>query len=148
MQNVGKRCTIFLIPRATEAVDSTSKLKGQSFPLRDANYVSNRPTISAELLTCGRKVDNAHDNAVRYRLRRKLPITDPTYNNGFHPLPLSLVKGCDWSMELLERSIEAYYLRLRAVICQKQISVEGNGHCCHRTSSNWEPNQPSIWIRR
>src|SRR6218665_1611286 len=105
MQNVGKRCTIFLIPRATEAVDSTSKLKGQSFPLRDANYVSNRPTISAELLTCGRKLDNAHDNAVRYRLRRKLPITDPTYNNGFHPLPLSLVKGCDWSMELLERSI-------------------------------------------
>jgi len=20
----------------------------------------------------------------------------------------------------------------------KQISVEGNGHCCHRPSSNWE----------
>ena len=33
---------------------------------------------------------------------RKLPIADPTYNNGFHPLPLSLVKGCDWSMELEE----------------------------------------------
>src|SRR6218665_325256 len=29
----------------------------------------------------------------------------------------------------------------RAVICQKQISVEGNGHCCHRPSSNWETNQ-------
>src|SRR6218665_2336907 len=27
---------------------------------------------------------------------------------------------------------------LRAVICQKQISFEGNGHCCHRPSSNWE----------
>jgi len=25
-----------------------------------------------------------------------------------------------------------------AVICQKQISVEGDGHCCHRPSSNWE----------
>ena len=22
----------------------------------------------------------------------------------------------------------------------KQISVEGNGHCCHRPSSNWETN--------
>ena len=29
----------------------------------------------------------------------------------------------------------------RAVICRKQISVEGNGHCCHRPSSNWETNQ-------
>src|SRR6218665_1686979 len=28
----------------------------------------------------------------------------------------------------------------RAVICQKQISDEGNGHCCHRPSSNWETN--------
>ena len=28
----------------------------------------------------------------------------------------------------------------RAVICQKQISVEGNGYCCHRPSSNWEAN--------
>src|SRR6218665_3771358 len=27
--------------------------------------------------------------------------------------------------------------------CQKQISVEGNGHCCHRPSSNWETNQSS-----
>src|SRR6218665_15443 len=32
----------------------------------------------------------------------------------------------------------------RAVICQKQISVESNGHCCHRPSSNWETNQPII----
>src|SRR6218665_3833345 len=31
----------------------------------------------------------------------------------------------------------------RAVICQKQISVEGNGHCCHRPSSNWETNHHS-----
>src|SRR6218665_1337837 len=31
--------------------------------------------------------------------------------------------------------------RYRAVICQKQISVEGNGHCCHRPSSNWETNE-------
>jgi len=23
----------------------------------------------------------------------------------------------------------------------KQISVEGNGHCCQRPSSNWETNQ-------
>ena len=23
-------------------------------------------------------------------------------------------------------------------ICKKQISVEGNGHFCHRPSSNWE----------
>src|SRR6218665_1374303 len=23
----------------------------------------------------------------------------------------------------------------------KHISVEGNGHCCHRPSSNWETNQ-------
>jgi len=23
----------------------------------------------------------------------------------------------------------------------KQISVEGDGHCCHRPSSNWETNQ-------
>src|SRR6218665_1870644 len=29
-------------------------------------------------------------------------------------------------------------INIRAVICQKQISVEGNGHCCHRPSSNWE----------
>jgi len=29
-------------------------------------------------------------------------------------------------------------LKLRAVICQKQISVEGDGHCCQRPSSNWE----------
>src|SRR6218665_2397164 len=29
----------------------------------------------------------------------------------------------------------------RTVICLKQISVEGNGHCCHRPSSNWETNQ-------
>src|SRR6218665_2357056 len=29
----------------------------------------------------------------------------------------------------------------RGVICLKQISVEGNGHCCHRPSSNWETNQ-------
>ena len=27
---------------------------------------------------------------------------------------------------------------VRAVICQKQISVEGDGHCCQRPSSNWE----------
>src|SRR6218665_3997497 len=32
----------------------------------------------------------------------------------------------------------ASQLSIRAVICQKQISVEGNGHCCHRPSSNWE----------
>src|SRR6218665_2681492 len=42
----------------------------------------------------------------------------------------------------------------------KQISVEGNGHCCHRPSSNWETNRDgrmaktcrrissSIWMRR
>src|SRR6218665_1303659 len=29
----------------------------------------------------------------------------------------------------------------RAVICQKLIFVEGDGHCCHRPSSNWETNQ-------
>ena len=32
------------------------------------------------------------------------------------------------------------FIMIRAVICQKQISVEGNGHCCHRPSSNWETN--------
>jgi len=26
----------------------------------------------------------------------------------------------------------------------KQISVEGNGHCCHRPSSNWE-TKPSLY---
>src|SRR6218665_3376702 len=31
-----------------------------------------------------------------------------------------------------------------SVICQKQISVEGDGHCCHRPSSNWEPNLTDI----
>src|SRR6218665_3440774 len=31
----------------------------------------------------------------------------------------------------------------KAVICQKQISVEGNGYCCHRPSSNWGTNQSS-----
>src|SRR6218665_2905648 len=36
-----------------------------------------------------------------------------------------------------------FYL-VRAVICQKQISVEGDGHCCHRPSSNWETNQLSF----
>src|SRR6218665_4192484 len=30
---------------------------------------------------------------------------------------------------------------IRAVICQKQIYVEGDGHCCHRPSSNWETDQ-------
>ena len=28
----------------------------------------------------------------------------------------------------------------RAELCQKQISVKDNGHCCHRPSSNWETN--------
>src|SRR6218665_2091045 len=27
--------------------------------------------------------------------------------------------------------------------CQKLISVEGDGHCCHRPSSNLETNQPT-----
>ena len=43
-------------------------------------------------------------------------------------------------------SIRRNYLKNnRAVICRKQISVEGNGHCCHRPSSNWEtkPTQSS-----
>src|SRR6218665_2592626 len=35
----------------------------------------------------------------------------------------------------------------RVVICQKQISVEGDGHCCHRPSSNWETNQPHKQFR-
>ena len=36
----------------------------------------------------------------------------------------------------LHRSDEAFAQEeLRAVICQKLISVEGNGHCCHRPSS-------------
>src|SRR6218665_3735302 len=35
--------------------------------------------------------------------------------------------------------------KLRAVICQKQISVEGDGHCCHRPSSNWETNRRSYF---
>ena len=26
----------------------------------------------------------------------------------------------------------------------QSISVEGNGHCCHRPSSNWETNQQSV----
>src|SRR6218665_2604300 len=30
------------------------------------------------------------------------------------------------------------------VICLKQISVEGNGHCCHRPSSNWETNHQAL----
>jgi len=27
----------------------------------------------------------------------------------------------------------------------KKISVEGNGHCCHRPSSNWETNNNGIF---
>jgi len=27
----------------------------------------------------------------------------------------------------------------------KQISVEGNGHCCYRPSSNWETNH-ARWV--
>src|SRR6218665_1918749 len=38
--------------------------------------------------------------------------------------------------------------RNRAVICQKLISVEGDGHCCHRPSSNWETNQPGQVINK
>src|SRR6218665_1017322 len=39
-----------------------------------------------------------------------------------------------------------YYFH-KAVVCQKQISVEGNGHCCHRPSSNWETNRESVsWV--
>jgi len=29
---------------------------------------------------------------------------------------------------------------LRAVICQGKNYVDGNGHCCHRPSSNWKTN--------
>jgi len=29
-------------------------------------------------------------------------------------------------------------VNVKAVICRKQISVEGDCHCCHRPSSNWE----------
>lgn len=29
-------------------------------------------------------------------------------------------------------------MALRAVVCQKIISVDGDGHCCHRPTSNWE----------
>jgi len=34
----------------------------------------------------------------------------------------------------------------RAVIGQKQISVEGDGHCCPRPSSNCETNLVSDWL--
>ena len=34
--------------------------------------------------------------------------------------------------------ISSFIRQAGAVICQKQISVEGDGHCCHRPSSNWE----------
>src|SRR6218665_3032701 len=33
-------------------------------------------------------------------------------------------------------------LSKRAVICQKQISVEGDGHCFHRPSSNGQTGKP------
>jgi len=28
----------------------------------------------------------------------------------------------------------------------KPISVEGDGHCCHRPSSNWETNQVCLTL--
>ena len=43
--------------------------------------------------------------------------------------------------------IERVRRMVRAVICQKQISVEGNGQCCHRPSSNWETNQPRRMVQ-
>src|SRR6218665_2533745 len=44
----------------------------------------------------------------------------------------------------LHQAINSLFsFKQRAVICQKQISVEGDGHCCHRPSSNWETNQPN-----
>lgn len=33
-----------------------------------------------------------------------------------------------------------------AVIWQKLISVEGNGHYCHRPSLNWEPIQKAQYF--
>src|SRR6218665_808714 len=39
-------------------------------------------------------------------------------------------------------ALKSFFARFpgNAVICQKHISVEGDGHCCHRPSSNWESN--------
>src|SRR6218665_2256289 len=36
------------------------------------------------------------------------------------------------------------YQRAVLILCQKLISVEGDGHCYHRPSSNWETLLPLL----